>query len=112
METKTKDNVFVTVEVAVLYKIVETDVVKAYYKLTNPTLQIRSYVFDVIRSSMPMMELDAAFASKDHIAQAVKAQLTSLMSDYGYEIIAALVVDLTPDSLVRNNMNEINGRSS
>jgi hypothetical protein len=31
------------------------------------------------------------------------------MSDYGYEIIAALVTDINPDKAVKNAMNEING---
>jgi hypothetical protein len=31
------------------------------------------------------------------------------MSEYGYEIIAALVTDLNPDKLVKAAMNEING---
>ena len=33
------------------------------------------------------------------------------MTDYGYEIIAALVTDLTPDLHVKKAMNEINGKS-
>ena len=36
----------------------------AFYKLTDRTAQIRSYVYDVIRSAVPRMELDESFASK------------------------------------------------
>jgi regulator of protease activity HflC (stomatin/prohibitin superfamily) len=107
-DTKTKDNVFVKVVVAVQYKVVEDKVPSAYYKLTDPKNQIKSYVFDVVRSSMPRMELDQAFASKDELAQAVKHQLSEQMSDYGYEIIASLVVDLDPNQHVKDAMNEIN----
>lgn len=63
-DTKSKDNVFVSVIVAVQYKVVDTKVPSAYYKLTDPASQIRSYVFDVIRSSLPRLDLDDAFASK------------------------------------------------
>ena len=88
----------------------EDKVPSAYYKLTDNKRQIMSYVFDVIRGSVPRMELDEAFASKDHIANAVKDQLSNAMSEYGYEIVAAL--DLDPSNNVKSAMNEINGRHS
>ena len=81
----------------------------AHYKLTDPVAQIRSYVFDVIRSSLPRMDLDDAFASKSDLAEAVKNQLQTLMAEFGYEILAALVVDLNPDKAVKDAMNGING---
>ena len=92
--------------------MVEDKVPSAYYKLTDPRAQIRSYVFDVVRSSIPRMELDDAFASKDEVANAVKNQLSVLMSEYGYEIIAALVIDLDPNAHVKAAMNEINGKNT
>lgn len=107
-ETKTKDNVFVQVGVAVQYKVVTESAYDAWYRLTSPTSQIQAYVFDVIRSTLPRMELDTAFESKDDIAQAVFAQLQTVMKDYGYEIVNTLVTDLAPDSKVKASMNEIN----
>lgn len=107
-DTKTKDNVFVKVVVAVQYKVVEEKVPSAYYKLTDAQSQIRSYIFDVVRSSVPRMDLDEAFASKDHVANNVRDQLTVLMADYGYEIKAALVIDLDPNQHVKAAMNDIN----
>ena len=96
---------------AVQYKVVDSKVPSAHYKLTDPNAQIRSYVFDVIRSSVPRMDLDDVFASKSGLAESVENQLQTLMTDYGYEIIAALVTDLTPDLHVKKAMNEINGKS-
>lgn len=87
----------------------DSKVASAYYKLTDPVAQIRSYVFDVIRSSLPRMDLDDAFASKSDLAEAVKNQLKALMAEFGYEILAALVVDLNPDKAVKDAMNGING---
>ncbi len=57
------------------------------------------------------MDLDDAFASKDEVANSVKSQLSHLMAEYGYEIIAALVTDLDPNMHVKAAMNEINGAS-
>ena len=107
-DTKTKDNVFVKVVVAIQYKVVDNKVPSAYYKLTDPEMQIRSYVYDVIRSSLPRLMIDEAFSSKDDVASAVRTQLAQQMGEYGYEIIAALVVDLDPDISVKKAMNQIN----
>jgi regulator of protease activity HflC (stomatin/prohibitin superfamily) len=96
------------VGVAVQYRVVTESAYDAWYRLTNPTSQIQAYVFDVIRSTVPRMELDMAFESKDDIAQAVFTQLQNVMKDYGYSIVNTLVTDLAPDAKVKASMNEIN----
>lgn len=107
-ETKTKDNVFIHVNVAVQYRVIQDGAYEAFYRLTDPRGQIQSYVFDVVRSTVPKLELDEAFASKEEIATAVLSQLQQVMKDYGYEIKNTLVTDLSPDSRVKASMNEIN----
>lgn len=107
-ETKTRDNVFVQVAIAVQYRVLVDSAYDAYYRLTNPQQQIQSYVFDVVRSTVPKMELDEAFASKDVVANAVLVQLKDVMKEYGYEIKNCLVTDLSPDHKVKASMNEIN----
>ena len=104
-ETKTKDNVFVQVRIAVQYRVLLESAYDAYYRLSDPRGQIQSYVFDVVRSTVPRMDLDEAFASKQDIADATLAQLKDVMQDYGYEIITTLVTDLAPDSKVKASMN-------
>jgi regulator of protease activity HflC (stomatin/prohibitin superfamily) len=42
METKTKDNVFVTIPISVQNRVRPEKAFDAYYKLTNPTQQIQS----------------------------------------------------------------------
>jgi len=44
METKTKDNVFVTIPISVQNRVRPEKVFDAYYKLSDPTAQIQSYV--------------------------------------------------------------------
>jgi regulator of protease activity HflC (stomatin/prohibitin superfamily) len=48
-ETKTKDNVFVQLQVAVQYRVLQDNAYDAFYRLTDPRSQIQSYVFDVVR---------------------------------------------------------------
>ncbi|HIT74027.1 MAG TPA: SPFH domain-containing protein [Candidatus Avipropionibacterium avicola] len=108
IETKTKDNVFVTVPVAVQYVIPEPNVADAYYRLSDPTAQIRSYVFDVVRSALSGLNLDEAFESKDDIANSVERTLSDRMREYGFSIVNTLVTDISPDARVRDSMNSIN----
>ena len=108
VETKTKDNVFVFVIVSVQYFVPPEKVVDAFYKLQNPQEQITAYVFDTVRARVPAVNLDQLFEMKDDIATAVKAELDSVMDDFGYGIVKALVTDINPDEKVKVSMNEIN----
>nr|ACU14784.1 unknown [Glycine max] len=107
-ETKTKDNVFVTVVASVQYRAVSEKASDAFYRLTNTREQIQSYVFDVIRASVPKLELDSVFEQKNDIAKAVEEELEKAMSTYGFEIVQTLIVDIEPDVNVKRAMNEIN----
>ncbi|KAF4744319.1 HIR complex subunit [Perkinsus olseni] len=130
-ETKTKDNVFVSIQVAVQYEVIKSKIYEAFYRLHNPTVQINSYVFDVVRSTVPGMLLDDVFESKDEeywasygtvykavsvkatfpyrpVAKQVKDQLQKIMSEFGFQINQALVTDISPNRKVRDAMNEIN----
>jgi regulator of protease activity HflC (stomatin/prohibitin superfamily) len=101
-------SVFVQVAVAVQYRVAVESAFDAYYRLSDPRHQIQSYVFDVIRSTVPRMELDSTFESKDDIASAVLHQLEEVMKSYGYQIMNTLVTDIMPDAKVKASMNEIN----
>lgn len=108
VETKTLDNVFLTAVVSVQYQVLQEKVYEAYYALTNPQQQITAHVYDVMRSQLPTLELDAVFEAKEDLALAVKNALSKTMSGYGYQILQALITDLDPDQRVKNAMNEIN----
>jgi len=108
VQTKTKDNVFVTVKVAVQQSVIPEHVCEAMYKLTNVHQQIDSYVSDVVRSQLPMMLLDEAFEKKDDVSNAIQQKLVAEMKNYGFAIHKALVTELTPNAEVMQSMNEIN----
>ena len=110
VETKTKDDVFVRIVVSVQFFVIASeDGIKAsFYELNNPEQQIQSYVFDSIRSEVPLMELDDVFAQKEKIAIAIKNELSETMKRFGFDFIKALVTDIDPDAKVKHSMNEIN----
>ena len=80
VETKTKDNVFLTAVVSVQYQVIRENVYQAFYSLTNTAQQITAHVYDVMRSQLPTLELDAVFEAKEDLALAVKNALQESMS--------------------------------
>ena len=107
VETKTKDNVFVKLFIAVQYRVVEGNEADSYYKLQDHVEQIKSYVLDVVRAKVPKMDLDEVFEKKDDVGLAVKTELDVSMKIYGFEIPNALVTDVDPAENVKSAMNEI-----
>ena len=108
METKTKDNVFVTIPISVQNRVRPEKAFDAFYKLSNPAQQIQAYVEQVILGHVPGMTLDEVFASQSGIAAAVKQELDADMAGFGYEIVNVLVTDIVPDAKVKSAMNDIN----
>jgi regulator of protease activity HflC (stomatin/prohibitin superfamily) len=108
METKTRDNVFVTIPISVQNRVRPEKVYDAFYKLSDPVAQIKSYVEQVILGHVPGMTLDEVFASQSSIAAAVKQELDEDMAAFGYEIVNVLVTDIIPDEKVKSAMNDIN----
>lgn len=108
VETKSLDNVFVNIQVSVQYKIKKNKVMESYYELEDPNAQIRSYVFDTIRSEIPKMKLDDVFSNKEALALSIQSSLTDVMEQFGFQIINSLVTDIQPELSVKNAMNKIN----
>ena len=107
VDTKTLDNVFVKLIVAVQFRVVEGSEADSYYKLQDHVEQIKSYVLDVVRAKVPRMNLDEVFEKKDDVGTAVKGELDVSMKIYGFEIPNALVTDVNPADNVKAAMNEI-----
>lgn len=129
--TKTKDNVTITVYVAVQYCVhkkakedmfsvfdvnaegneVGSPLFDAFYSLQDVSSQINNYVENVVRGSIPRMDLDDVYAAKDTLNIAIRSQLNDRMKTFGYDIRQALVVNLVPDARNAQAMNEINAQA-
>src|SRR5215469_10468624 len=108
VETKTHDNVFVQIPVSVQYQILDDKIYDAFYKLSSPQKQIESFVFNSILGHVPKLSLDETFEQQSGISVAVKNELDSTMSGFGFNILNALVTDIIPDIKVKSAMNDIN----
>lgn len=107
-DTKTQDNVTLTVKTAILYQVNPEKVYDAFFKLTNKRQQITSFVDDVVRSELPTLTLDQAYEAKTQMAGNVHEVLQQNMDPYGLSIKKVLVTDLNPEAKVQQAMNEIN----
>ncbi|GLU01952.1 hypothetical protein SLE2022_192270 [Rubroshorea leprosula] len=126
-ETKTKDDVFVTVFASVQYrssvlkekegeeekkkakKALDDAAKKAFYDLplTSAKAQIRACVLDVIRDGVTKKDLRIAFNEMEEIAGDVTKKLNQPpMSVNGYEIVQTLILDIDPDVKVKTAMND------
>ncbi|MEK0306907.1 SPFH domain-containing protein [Bifidobacterium favimelis] len=108
LETKTLDNVFVTVVVSTQFRVEPKNVATAYYELRDPAGQLRSYLEDALRSAIPALSLDDAFARKDDIASDVQKTVGMEMQRFGFSVIKTLVTAIDPSSQVKQAMDSIN----
>jgi regulator of protease activity HflC (stomatin/prohibitin superfamily) len=108
VETKTHDNVFVQIPVSVQYQVLDDKIYDAFYKLSAPQKQIESFVFNSILGHVPKLTLDQTFEQQSGISVAVKVELDTIMSGFGFNILTALVTDIVPDVKVKDAMNDIN----
>src|SRR6201987_251975 len=108
VETKTRDNVFVQIPVSVQYQVLEDRIFDAFYKLSAPQKQIESFVFNSILGHVPKLTLDQTFEQQSGISVAVKTELDSIMSGFGFNILTGLGTDIVPGVKVKDAMNDIN----
>lgn len=116
IDAKTRDNVTVTMSIAAQYRVStfpgaapeDSGVWRSYYMLANPVAQMRSYLIDALRSSVPQYTLDEVFDKKDAIASDVNQTVSELMSAYGYDVVSTLITSIDLPADVEQSMNRIN----
>ena len=116
IDAKTRDNVTVTMAIAAQYRVStapgatpqQSGIYRSYYMLANPVAQMRSYLIDALRSSVPQYTLDEVFDKKDAIASDVNRTVSDLMVDYGYDVVSTLITSIDLPADVEQSMNRIN----
>jgi len=107
-DTKTSDNVTVSVKTAIQWCVDENNIKPFYFTLTNARGQMGAYVDDCVRGHLPHMTLDQSYESKVDMAQGLSKSLSDSFADFGVVIVKVLVTDISPDARVLHAMNEIN----
>ena len=107
VDTKTKDNVLVVVACSIHYEVLADKVRDAFYRFANPAGQISSYSGNVIRGYVPNMTIDELFVTRDEIQKALKQELDQHMAGFGFNIVAALIIDIDPIDAIKMAMSQI-----
>lgn len=116
INAKTQDNVTVEMDIAAQYHVSgdrgatpsESGVYRSYYMLQDPVAQMRSYLIDALRSSIPNYTLDEVFAKKDEIANEVNGTVSTQMREYGFDLVSTLITSIGLPKDVEASMNKIN----
>lgn len=116
IDVKTQDNVTIGLEVSAQYHVsyemgtgpAESGVYKSYYMLQQPVAQMRDFITDALRSSIPVYTLDEVFAKKDDIAKDVNATVSEQMDAYGFTLVSTLITKIALPAEVEDSMNQIN----
>ena len=110
IDAKTEDNVTIGLEVSVQYHVgyemgatpADSGVYKSYYMLQQPVAQMRVFITDALRSSIPVYTLGEVFA------QDVNATVSEQMADYGFTLVSTLITRIALPAEVEDSMNQIN----
>lgn len=116
IDVKTEDNVTIGLEVSAQYHVsydmgsgpADSGVYKSYYMLQQPVAQMRDFITDALRSSIPVYTLDEVFAKKDDIAKDVNATVSEQMDAYGFTLVSTLITKIALPAEVEDSMNQIN----
>ena len=114
IDVKTQDNVTIGLEVSAQYHVsydmgagpADSGIYKSYYMLQEPVDQMRDFITDALRSSIPVYTLDEVFAKKDDIAKDVNATVSEQMAAYGFTLVSTLITKIALPTEVENSMNE------
>jgi regulator of protease activity HflC (stomatin/prohibitin superfamily) len=106
-ETKSRDHVFIRIHVAIQYQTNSTHLYESFYTLSSPIRQLTNNVHDIVRSTMPQLDLDDIFSAQDTIAQNFHDSLNDSMNQYGYLVHHVLITRIWPNEHVQQSMNEI-----
>ncbi|MEQ6290911.1 SPFH domain-containing protein [Vogesella sp. GCM10023246] len=107
VEVKTRDNMFVSLPVAIMVRVLPQRAADAYYQLAAPQEQVKTWVLNTLRSSTASMSLMNLYEDRDELAQQVQTNLAERMGVYGYEIVSVLIDQPTVSEEVQHAFNSV-----
>ena len=104
---KSSDNAFLTIPIRVQYRVDEMRARDAWYKLSSPEDQIRSYVLNQIRSTASNTPFDDLFQARNNFESDVADTLHAKMGTFGFIIENVLVDDPQPSMELRQAFDRV-----
>lgn len=98
----TADNVLVTVETSVFYRITEPE--KTVYRIRDVDGAISTTVAGMVRSEIGAMDLDHVQSNRAVLIQKIQAALANVVDDWGIEVTRVEILDVNLDEATRSAM--------
>ncbi len=98
----TADNVLVTVETSVFYRIIEPE--KTVYRIRDVDGAITTTVAGIVRSEIGKIELDQVQSNRAILIEAIRTQLADQVDDWGIEVTRTEILDVNLDEATRAAM--------
>ena len=98
----TADNVLVTVETSVFYRILEPE--KTVYRIRDVDAAISTTVAGIVRSGIGEMELDEVQSNRQQLIAKIQEQIAKAVDDWGIEVTRAEILDVNLDQATREAM--------
>ncbi|MGV0028725.1 SPFH domain-containing protein [Phormidesmis priestleyi] len=98
----TRDNVSITVDAVVYWKIVDME--KAYYKVQNLNAAVVNLVLTQIRAEMGQIELDETFTARSQINEILLRDLDVATDPWGVKVTRVELRDIIPSNAVQESM--------
>lgn len=103
-EVITKDNVTITIDTVVFYKI--TDPAKAVYEIQSLKKGIEYLAITTIRDIVGKLMLDQTFSARDSINDKLRSILDEATDQWGCKIDRVEIKDITPPADIRDAMEK------
>lgn len=98
----TADNVLVSVETSVFYRITEPE--KTVYRIRDVDAAITTTVAGIVRAEIGTMELDQVQSNRAQLIERIREALANIVDDWGIEVTRAEILDVNLDEATRAAM--------
>jgi regulator of protease activity HflC (stomatin/prohibitin superfamily) len=106
--TKTKDDVTVTLTTAIIYRVEAENSSEAFYNLPRPEAVMNSYADNCIRGYVPSLTLEQLFSAREELRRILLESIAKVMHTNGYTITDCLLEDIVLPPNIAAAMNERN----
>ncbi len=98
----TADNVLVSVETSVFYRIIEPE--KTVYRIRDVDAAIATTVAGIVRAEIGTMDLDHVQSNRSALIQKIRDALIQVVDDWGIEVTLVEILDVNLDEATRAAM--------
>jgi regulator of protease activity HflC (stomatin/prohibitin superfamily) len=106
VQTPTADQADVHVSVGVMYRAIPSKCHLAFYRLGSAGDTIRSFIVSNLRPLIRSKTVDELYLERDSLSNAIKGELETILSSFGYEVVDLLILEMKLVGRVREAVNQ------